>query len=493
MYEKLHPPAKGERLKASWGIGITNRVNELCAMAPAGMLQRDGILGIGAQPTPTNLRDTTNGIARTLPFDISAHIDLNPDKTQKRLVIYVATDGASVKWNHYEISPPEGYVTYGNRGWRVYEGEWIDALDKFQSTYFDIRLWYDITVASEDLDNGTFTVRGQWWLYVGPKANDPNEPGIAYPEGVCCQIRNYITLGHVACASSGSLKVQQFYHGNILLHDHPLPLGKIGGGGNGSGGDWINEDVVTSLNEAEGDLQLVIEHGRLEIRQNDKIVRNGFVGNVVEKLNSLSGRAAIIGGAGIVIKEEGNSIRISYNPDKKQADENPYPEEMPSGCEHPGAGGGITVDAAQDSSAGSGGGITVEQTDDQSGGSGSGCCGGGSTIASGSGVASGASGKPTTGGAAVVGKPGSSGSSGSGTSSSKPGKPSNGLFNGSTIKKKTIEDTQKSTHSQLTDTHKLKESPWAKSQKGKIQSTNPHGQLTDTKTMNESPFKNKER
>lgn len=57
MFEKLPVPSKGDKLRASWGAGVTNRVNELGAMAPAGMLSRDGQTGTGFAPLPANLRD----------------------------------------------------------------------------------------------------------------------------------------------------------------------------------------------------------------------------------------------------------------------------------------------------------------------------------------------------------------------------------------------------------------------------------------------------
>ena len=50
-------PSKGQQLRATWGAQMTDRVNELCAMAPAGMLAREGFGGVGAQPLPRNYRD----------------------------------------------------------------------------------------------------------------------------------------------------------------------------------------------------------------------------------------------------------------------------------------------------------------------------------------------------------------------------------------------------------------------------------------------------
>lgn len=50
-------PGKGDKMHASWGAAVASRVNELCSMAPAGMLARDGVGGSGTQPLPQNNRN----------------------------------------------------------------------------------------------------------------------------------------------------------------------------------------------------------------------------------------------------------------------------------------------------------------------------------------------------------------------------------------------------------------------------------------------------
>lgn len=57
MRTQIPVPSKGDGLRASWGAAVASRVNELCAMAPSGVLQREGFGGIGAQPLPANLRN----------------------------------------------------------------------------------------------------------------------------------------------------------------------------------------------------------------------------------------------------------------------------------------------------------------------------------------------------------------------------------------------------------------------------------------------------
>ncbi len=57
MFEKIPAPVKGQPARASWGAALTSRVNELCAMAPARGLARDGLTGTGFAALPSNRRE----------------------------------------------------------------------------------------------------------------------------------------------------------------------------------------------------------------------------------------------------------------------------------------------------------------------------------------------------------------------------------------------------------------------------------------------------
>lgn len=57
MFEKIPAPVKGQPARASWGAALTSRVNELCAMAPARGLARDGLTGSGYEALPQNHRE----------------------------------------------------------------------------------------------------------------------------------------------------------------------------------------------------------------------------------------------------------------------------------------------------------------------------------------------------------------------------------------------------------------------------------------------------
>ena len=57
MFEKIPAPVKGQPARASWGAALTSRVNELCAMAPARGLAREGLTGTGFAALPSNRRE----------------------------------------------------------------------------------------------------------------------------------------------------------------------------------------------------------------------------------------------------------------------------------------------------------------------------------------------------------------------------------------------------------------------------------------------------
>lgn len=213
-------------------------------------------------------------------------------------------------------------------------------------------------------------------------------------------------------------------------------------------------------------------------------------GNCVTALNQMHGRVAVIGGKGINVIRAGNSLMISYDADKDSEDPNPYPNAGEEDvCDHDGGKGGAVGDENL-SGGGGGGGVNSEEAGGSGGGGASGsCCGGSSTVSTAGGSpGAGSSGKQSQGGS-------NGGSSGKPATPSGPtGKSGSGLYNGSTIPRQSIEDTQSRSHDKLTDGTKMNTSPWGDTGKiGKNATTpiygNTHGQLTDGKTINESPFK----
>lgn len=71
-------PGRGERMLASWGAAVAERVNELCSMAPAGMMARDGLGGMGAEPLPQNRRNRRT-VVHSLPFEVRFAADIGEE------------------------------------------------------------------------------------------------------------------------------------------------------------------------------------------------------------------------------------------------------------------------------------------------------------------------------------------------------------------------------------------------------------------------------
>ena len=70
-------PGKGDKMHASWGAAVARRVNELCTMAPAGMLARDGLGGMGAEPLPAKRRGRR--ATRHHPFEVRFAADVGEE------------------------------------------------------------------------------------------------------------------------------------------------------------------------------------------------------------------------------------------------------------------------------------------------------------------------------------------------------------------------------------------------------------------------------
>ena len=84
MFEKIPAPVKGQPARASWGAALTSRVNELCAMAPARGLARDGLTGTGYEALPQNLRNRVTSDA-VLPWTFICTVskDENGNETRR--------------------------------------------------------------------------------------------------------------------------------------------------------------------------------------------------------------------------------------------------------------------------------------------------------------------------------------------------------------------------------------------------------------------------
>ena len=82
MFDTIPVPVKGQPARASWGAGITNRVNELGAMFPSRGLARDGLTGTGFAALPQNKRDRRVASVRPWSFSCTEAEDPeNPGET----------------------------------------------------------------------------------------------------------------------------------------------------------------------------------------------------------------------------------------------------------------------------------------------------------------------------------------------------------------------------------------------------------------------------
>ena len=238
-------PTKGEKLRATWGSAVTNRVNELCAMAPSGVLQREGFGGIGAQPLPKNLRDRPAAVPGSMPFDIKASIETSQDGTQKRLVIQ-CRDG-NVIWCGPSLATSQNQ-TPGSQAdvppWRtIFTGTWAEELE--QSTYA-IFLHYRLALAPEwdtAISPLAFVASGTNVYYkvmaeavqtidAQPATTPYGAAGLYYALTGQTLVA-WMKLGIVNMSSIGSVTIEQRFHGDLVLSD----LLAVNGGGEGVGGE----------------------------------------------------------------------------------------------------------------------------------------------------------------------------------------------------------------------------------------------------------------
>lgn len=215
MRPQIPVPSKGDPLRATWGAQVTNRVNELCAMAPAGALHREGFGGIGDQPLPKNLRDRRGGApGQPMPFDIRASIETSQDGTQQRLVVKWYYPDAAVVWNLWPLTAPS--VTPDSSGWvTVYTGQYASTGSLDESV--PIELWYTLEVSPDwTTTPPDFTVTGDWEVIENSDADYSDEE--FDPVGSPQTIVSYVSLGTVE-ADGASVAVRQSFHGELHLHD----------------------------------------------------------------------------------------------------------------------------------------------------------------------------------------------------------------------------------------------------------------------------------
>lgn len=529
-------PSKGQPMTAQWGADVANGLNAIRSAGQAGMLLADGPTGTGFAPLPANMR-ARHGVSIPKPFDIETRKDEESGEAYRVIVrCAIANERLTVldDWSDFpELGEGETATIFLRA-----EKQKKEEIDDIPETNYSIVAKVDDEEGEVDGDEEAAEDEGlvnHYPLYrinssvkvlvdyrdafIRPLSWHTDERSIGqddYPDyPTVLSLSHFyddernMTLENVKAAAqltrNCDLIVRIVANPNERQKVVYVPLlellsliksgGGGGGGGGGDGGDPDNPDDpnppsgdgVTSLNGVDGDLVLRLLEGWLEIVKGGQAKK--AIGTVVTSVSGLYGDMAVIGGKKIRVDQEGNSLKISYDDEKETEDTNPFPDS-PEVCEHPGGGGGAFA-----SGGGCGGG--VQGGGGESGG-GDSCCGGASAAGgSATGMPEpGVSGKPATGGSGTNGK------EITGPQTPEGGKEAGGgLFNGSTIPKKKIEDTN--THGSLTDTKKMTTSPFAKDPNwhGSIEDTagnskkpiytGTHNALTDTKKMTESPFKRK--
>ena len=244
-------PTKGEKLRATWGTQVSNRLTELCAMAPSGVLHREGFGGIGDQPLPKNLRDRpAAGASQLMPFDLSASFENNEDGTQKRLVVKCVN--GQVIWCsptstlHQDDTP--GVQTDVAPWVTIYTGDWEEEIT---SGTYEVFLHYLLTIEplwgpGDAISFGAATkIRQKVTAERVPTAQFgpsifPYEPQGFYYGPNAEILAAWIRLGAVSVSSSGAVSTGQSFHGDLVLND--LFVIDTAGGGGGA-----NPDATSSL------------------------------------------------------------------------------------------------------------------------------------------------------------------------------------------------------------------------------------------------------
>lgn len=140
MIGSIQTPARGEKIRASWGAAITERVN---AIAPIGgeVLVRDGATGVGFAPLPANRRLRRGAVTPGNFEPVFAEEEVESgSSTPPRLVL-----------DHVGV----GFYPFGCRFFRV------DALTIDESAKIAHgMIWLEIVVSSSN-NNHTTTVKGE--------------------------------------------------------------------------------------------------------------------------------------------------------------------------------------------------------------------------------------------------------------------------------------------------------------------------------------------
>lgn len=327
MFEKLPVPSKGDKLRASWGAGVTNRVNELGAMAPAGMLSRDGQTGTGFAPLPANLRERKTAAA------------LHPWK--------VFAVGKSEDVDHFfEIYIPDGSITVGAKEVEIEGIEETETPKRFtfacetdvgESSTLYLVVYRDDEEESEEDEKNYKSV-----LAVNIEEYEDDE-----------SVRAIIQIAELAVVEGEEYDkgkvVSQIEKEAIRLDDLDVPT------------DKVSIDKVTKEDAADPDAIQVKDFDNEEsdggqgLAERLELEKSGSGESATYRIKAKSNDSKVH----ILARVNGKLkyIPLSGNDEKDPDEENPPPD--PNDCNHPGDGdngGGASPDDDEPGGGGGGGG-----------------------------------------------------------------------------------------------------------------------------------------
>lgn len=146
MTGSIQAPARGEKIRASWGAAVTERVNSMSAIGGDDRLVREGATGFGFAPLPANRRLRRGGTV-TPPGNFEPVFALK-EKEEKE---GSQSDPPRILLDHVGV----GFYPFGCRFFRV-DGLTIDESAKIAHGM----IWLEIVVSGSS-DDHTATVKGE--------------------------------------------------------------------------------------------------------------------------------------------------------------------------------------------------------------------------------------------------------------------------------------------------------------------------------------------
>lgn len=310
MTGTIQIPSKGDGLKAAWGASVANGLNALMPMAPARMLVREGVGGVGCEPLPQNLRDRKSK-------------DLHPWK------VFASVKSEEVS-HCFEIYVPEGSVHVGEdmievEGLTPVEGKTerytLDCeQDLSQSAILYLAVFKD---NPDDLSHDGEDERPEWKARIISSLESIDDEK---------EVLAVITIAKLSVDRSG-----EYDAGKVIAQ---YAWASVAYGEPGAAIDEISIGTVTA-EDAEDPSAIQVKDfdndrsdGSQGLAQRLRVVKDGEGSYHLEA-----------DGDGVFVLARVNG-KIKYIPLSGKDEKDPDEEagERPDECEHPGGGGGVPAD-----------------------------------------------------------------------------------------------------------------------------------------------------